>query len=125
MTEKLTLNDWYKLQVIKDGDSYVVVPPDFENLQVSNSYWFSPGDDSYWILEKHYEKSKYPLQYLQVYKVGQILEELNKDMSLSTKNAQLNWWIDELIKQGNKGNMPYDDWKREWRQIVDRIQRER
>lgn len=40
MKEKLTLNDWHKLRVMKDGDSYAVVPPDFENLQVSNSYWF-------------------------------------------------------------------------------------
>ena len=39
--------------------------------------------------------------------------------------ARLNATIDELIKQGNKGNIPYELWKREWDELVARIQKER
>ena len=44
---------------------------------------------------------------------------------LESEIGRLNATIDELIKQGNKGNMPYELWKREWNEIVHRIQKER
>ena len=77
MNKRLYVDDWEKLKVIKDGDSYAVVAPDFENLQTSEVYWFSPGQDYFGVIDAWYQVSSAPIAHLPVLKIAEIIGVLN------------------------------------------------
>jgi hypothetical protein len=74
----LTINDWEKLKVVKDGNAFMVVGPDFANLQVSPSVWFDENTYVGSTLKGWYGVSPNPLVHISMIEIASIIDQLNK-----------------------------------------------
>jgi hypothetical protein len=75
---KLTLDDYDKLQVHKDGNAFFVCTPDFVDLQESDVVWYekdSPGGKT---LTEWYGFSSNPIIHLPILEVAYIIKKLNQ-----------------------------------------------
>jgi hypothetical protein len=78
MSEQLLkLDDWEKLKVIQDGDSFAVVGPDFINLQLSPAVWITPHSPYWKVLNSWFGISPTPQVHLPLFELVNIIYRLN------------------------------------------------
>lgn len=79
---KLTISDWTKLQVIRDGEDYAIVGPDFVNLRVSPAFWVNPGGYYYNTVAGNYSIINRGIGYLTMETIQIIIDYLNDKSSV-------------------------------------------
>lgn len=82
---KLTISDWAKLRVIRDGGDYAIVGPDFESLRTSPVFWINPGGYYFEKVHGNYGILNQGVGYLPMETIEIIIDYLNKRQSVADK----------------------------------------
>lgn len=75
---KLTLDDYDKLQVHKDGNTFFVAGPDFVDLQTSPVVWYNRNTPYGEILYQWFAVSGNPIIHIPLTEIVRIIEVLNR-----------------------------------------------